>query len=69
MKRSVIGSVGAALLFGLLGCDGGGDLKEGVPENVDMTKNYTPAAALPTMDPKDQQKAGAKPTSLAPVVK
>ena len=51
---------GVSCAFGLVlsGCDGGG-ISEGVPEKVDMTKTYTPDAALPKMTPKDMMKSRA----------
>lgn len=50
----------ALACVGLVGCDSGGDLKEGIPPNTDMTKNHMPpqaAAAGPFNS--NMMKAGA----------
>ena len=54
-------SLGLTGVFALVlaGCDGGG-LKEGIPENVDMNKKYTPEAAVGGMSPKDFTSKKAK---------
>lgn len=54
--------MGAALVLplALTGCDGGGDLKEGVPENIDMTKDYSPKIDMPGMSPKIQKENAKK---------
>lgn len=56
----------AALLFS--GCGESGDLKQGLPENVDLTKPAAIPAATPLMDPNAASKAGGSaPGGLAPV--
>jgi hypothetical protein len=40
------------------GC-GGGELNEGIPENVDMTQDYTPAAEVGAFSARDMQKEAA----------
>lgn len=52
-----IGALG--LCGGLSGC--GGSIKEGVPTNVDMSKNYAPTIDMPGMSPKAASKANAAP--------
>jgi hypothetical protein len=66
LDRGIAYSALLALLISPLGCSGG-DLKEGVPEDVDMTKSYAPAASVDMMKPGDQKKAGNTSTTLAPV--
>jgi hypothetical protein len=52
----------ASVVFSLslaTGCDSG--IKPGgAPAKIDMSKDYTPKATLPTMTPGDQAKAEAK---------
>lgn len=50
----------------LAGCDGGGDLKEGVPQNIDMAKSYTPPVAVGNMSPKDFTTKKAKAANATP---
>ncbi len=42
---------------GLVGC--GSKIPEGVPKNVDMSKDYSPAAKPFSFSPSDQAKAAA----------
>jgi len=72
MKRALVMAFAAALLApGLVGC--GSDVKDqGVPKNVDMSKDYTPKVEMPGMSP-DYLKKGATKSggsaggNLAPV--
>ena len=41
------------------GC-GGGELKEGMPDDIDMTKDYSPEAAAGPFDFRQMQKDAAK---------
>ena len=43
----------------LAGC-GGSDLHEGVPDKIDMTKDYSSKIDMPGMSPKVQAKAKAQ---------
>ena len=52
-----------ALALGMGGCGGGG-LEEGVPKNVDMSKDYTPLAKTPLINYKEQLKAKGKAKSV-----
>ncbi len=53
-------ALASAMFFGVIGCDGGGDLKEGTPANVDMTKNFSPDIPVGPISAKDLGKAKAK---------
>lgn len=50
----------SAMVFGVIGCDSGGDLKEGAPTNVDMTKNFSPDIPVGPISAKDISKGKAK---------
>ena len=54
--------------FGLAGCDGGSDLKEGTPKDIDMSKDYSPKVDMPGMGVKAMKKAKAEtaPATTAP---
>lgn len=63
MKDRIVGRLAPAALavafsLGLAGCGGG--IEEGLPQDIDMTKDYTPAAPVGMMKPDDQKKAGAQ---------
>lgn len=68
VRRMISLGLTGVLAIVLAGCDGGGDLKEGVPQNIDMAKSYTPAATVGTMSPKDftTKKAAAKAANATP---
>ena len=56
--------------FGLValfacGCDDAGSLKEGVPQDVDMTKSYTPNIEMPGMSKKQAAEANKKKAAPA----
>jgi len=51
------------LALGMGGCDGG-DLQEGTPKNVDMSKDYTPLAKTPLINYKEQVKAKGRASSV-----
>lgn len=61
MKKSLALAF-AAFGFVVSGC-GSSVQDTGVPKNVDMSKNYAPAAALPKMTPGDMAKGKAKAAS------
>jgi len=46
----------ALAMVGTAGC-GGSDMSEGIPQNVDMTKDFSPKVDMPTMSPKVQQQS------------
>jgi hypothetical protein len=60
----LIGTLAVSLVAGgLIGCDSGGSVKEGMPENVDMSKDYMKdlSKAAPTNmlnDPSKRKPAG-----------
>lgn len=61
--RSKTGLTLASLIcLGMIGC-GASVNDTGVPKNIDMSKDFTPAAALPKMTPGDQGKGKAKAKS------
>lgn len=66
LVRRII-SLGLTGIFALVlaGCDSGG-LKEGVPDNVDMNKKFTPDAAVGGMSPKDFSSKKAKAVTPPP---
>ena len=66
MLRRMIGLLGIGLVaFGINGCGDSAD--EGMPANVDMTKDFSPKIEMPGMSPKIQKKAMKKASSpLAP---
>ncbi|MCY2934216.1 MAG: hypothetical protein WCJ40_13490 [Planctomycetota bacterium] len=55
-------SLASLTFLGMIGC-GASVPDTGVPANIDMSKSYSPAAALPKMTPGDQGKAKAKAKS------
>jgi hypothetical protein len=55
----------AAILAGVLAGCGGGSIKEGMPKNIDMSKNYMPAAKPFAFSPADYKKADAKGKAAA----
>ena len=60
MRRHLVGFTLVVLgLGGLPGCGGG--IPEGVPKNVDMSKDYTPAAKVDLIQPSDMPKKTASP--------
>lgn len=58
MKRTLA----ALLLISLSGC-GGSPMEEGVPQNVDMSKNYSPSVPVGPIRPGDVKKAKASPAA------
>jgi hypothetical protein len=56
LRHYVIGTL-ASLALALLGCDSGGDLKEGMPSEADQQKKFDVSKAIIPMDPNDQKKA------------
>lgn len=62
MRQAARFSFVAASLLAVAGC-GSKVADTGVPQNIDMSKNFTPAAALPKMTPSDQAKAKTKAAS------
>ena len=64
MRSRTSFSLASLISIGMIGC-GASVSDTGVPKNIDMSKNFTPAAALPKMTPGDQAKAKAK-TKSAP---
>lgn len=62
MRQSARFSFVFASLLAVAGC-GSKVADTGVPQNIDMSKNYAPAAALPKMTPQDQSKAKSKAAS------
>lgn len=60
-------ALAALACIGLMGCDSGGDLKEGMPTNVDTSKNYMDATKGAAAGPfsSDMMKAGASAGSAA----
>jgi hypothetical protein len=62
MRSRISFSLASLLCLGMVGC-GASVSDTGVPKNIDMSKNFTPAAALPKMTPGDQGKAKAKAKS------
>lgn len=68
MHRSlgITAVLGGFLTLGLLGCGGGGELSDGTPENIDMTKSYTPDIVMPGMSPKIQRESAKKAASATP---
>jgi len=62
MRSRISFSMVSLLCLGMVGC-GASVSDTGVPKNIDMSKNFTPAAALPKMTPGDQGKAKAKAKS------
>lgn len=69
--RRVILSIGAAVTLGTFlaiaapGC-GGSSVEEGVPANVDFSKDYTPQVDMPGMSPKIQRETGKKSSNPPP---
>jgi len=61
--RILSGMLFLAVVACVCGCDSGG-LKEGTPD-VDMSKTYTPPAAVNTMSPKDYAKSRAAQKAAA----
>lgn len=55
MKRTMA----ALLLISLAGCGGGSPLEEGVPKDIDMSKNYSPSVPVGPIRPGDVKKAKA----------
>jgi hypothetical protein len=62
MRSRTSFSLASLLCLGMVGC-GASVSDTGVPKNIDMSKNFTPAAELPKMTPGDQGKAKAKAKS------
>jgi hypothetical protein len=72
VMRRMIQSIGMVTILGgflaiaASGCGGSG-VEEGVPENIDFNKDYTPQVDMPGMSPKIQResakKAQAKPAT------
>ena len=62
MRSTARFSCVALALLSAIGC-GSKVADTGVPQNIDMSKNFSPAAALPKMTPGDQAKAKSKAAS------
>lgn len=56
MRKLVLFGVVGMASVALSGCGASPSLDEGVPQNVDMKKDYSPPVPLPTMTPKDMAK-------------
>ena len=64
MLRRCVGLLGIGLVaLGLGGC--GESVEEGMPANVDMTKDFAPKVEMPGMSPKIQRKAMSKKAAPA----
>jgi hypothetical protein len=69
--RRIIPSVLSLAVAGLFlavagsGCGGSG-VEEGVPANVDLTKDYTPQVNMPGMSPKIQRETAKKSPNPPP---
>ncbi len=51
--------VAGALALAVAGCSSGNGVEEGVPKNIDMTKDYSPKVDMPGMSPKAASAAKA----------
>ena len=65
--KSLHHSLQSGSLHGRSGCGGG--IQEGTPKNVDMSKDYTPKAAVGNMNPGDFKKVQAKAKEAANAAK
>lgn len=66
LRRPMVGLFALALVIGALQGCGGGSLQEGIPEDVDMTKHYAPAAAAEPFNPQQMQKDSTAPRATTP---
>lgn len=59
--------VAGVLVSAFTGC-GGPSVEEGIPKNIDMTKDYAPKVEMPGMSPKQSKEANtaAKKAVSAP---
>ena len=68
MRLLVRFCVVGVVAFGLAGCDGGSDLQEGTPKNIDLSQDHSSKLDMPGMGVKAMKKAKTEtaPATTAP---